>query len=207
MRLLTRVFLFLCIVCSATAFAASKNEKLTALDKYIQVPDSHYHYELVKTIPGEGFTAYILEMTSIGWRTPAEVNRPVWKHWITLIKPDRVEGTTGFLSITGGHIDDPAPALNPKRVDNALTTHTVVAEVFGVPNEPVTFLADGKSRMEDSIVAYTWVQFLKTGDETWPLHFPMTKAAVRAMDTVTKFCAGMHVAVDKFFVTGGSKRG
>jgi PhoPQ-activated pathogenicity-related protein len=61
--------------------------------------------------------------------------------------------------------------------------------------------------MEDQIVAYTWVQFLKTGDETWPLHFAMTKAAVRAMNAVTAFCAGMHITVDKYFVTGGSKRG
>lgn len=195
------------MVFAATAFAAASDGKLTSLDKYVQAPDSHYHYELVKTVPGNGYTGYVLEMTSLGWRTPAEVDRPVWKHWITLIKPDRVEGVTGFLSITGGHIGDPVPRLNPVRVDNALTTHTVVAEVFDVPNEPVTFLAEGKPRSEDAIVAYTWLQFVKTGDETWPLNFPMTKAAVRAMDTVAKFCAGMHVTVEKFFVTGGSKRG
>jgi PhoPQ-activated pathogenicity-related protein len=38
----------------------------------------------------------------------------------------------------------------------------------------------------------------------------MTKAAVRALDTVTAFCAsdaGGKVKVDKFFVAGGSKRG
>jgi PhoPQ-activated pathogenicity-related protein len=39
---------------------------------------------------------------------------------------------------------------------------------------------------------------------------PMTKAVVRAMDTVTAFCAGLPgggLTVDKFVVGGGSKRG
>src|SRR5215831_3447716 len=46
--------------------------------------------------------------------------------------------------------------------------------------------------------------------ETWPLRLPMTKSVVRAMDTVTAFCArpeGGEVMVDKFVVGGASKRG
>jgi PhoPQ-activated pathogenicity-related protein len=42
------------------------------------------------------------------------------------------------------------------------------------------------------------------------MRLPMTKAAVRAMDTVTAFCkseAGGRVDVEKFVVAGGSKRG
>jgi PhoPQ-activated pathogenicity-related protein len=92
----------------------------------------------------------------------------------------------------------------------ATATHTVVAELHGVPNEPLIFADEKKERTEDQIIAYTWVKYLKTGDETWPAHIPMTKAAVRAMDTVTSFCAtpaGGNVQVDKFVVAGGSKRG
>jgi PhoPQ-activated pathogenicity-related protein len=195
------------MVCAAAVFAAGPNGKLTPLDKYIQAPDSNYRYELVKTFPGSGYTGYLIEMTSCAWRTPVVVDRPIWKHWLTIIKPEKVEGNTGFLSITGGHIPDPPPRMNPNWVDCALTTHTVVAEVFDVPNEPVKFAGYDKSLSEDAIVAYTWVQFLKTGDETWPLHFTMAKAAIRAMDTVTAFCAGQHVKVEKFVTSGGSKRG
>ena len=71
----------------------------------------------------------------------------------------------------------------------------MVATLRGVPNEPVSFTEEGKLRNEDQIIAFTWVKFLKTGDETWPLHFPMAKSAVRAMDAVTNFLASQEVKV------------
>jgi PhoPQ-activated pathogenicity-related protein len=198
-----RRFLILLVL----AFAAFAAGKQTALDRFIQAPDSSFRYELVKTIPGEGYTTYVLDLTSQAWRGPSDTNRPLWKHWLTVIKPDKVEGTTGFLFITGGSITAPAPGTDANDVDTAMASHSVVATLRGVPNEPVSFTEEGKSRNEDQIIAFTWVKFLKTGDETWPLHFPMAKAAVRAMDAVTKFCATQKVTVEKFFVSGGSKRG
>jgi len=35
-------------------FLALQAENQTALDRYVATPDSHYKYELVKTIPAEG---------------------------------------------------------------------------------------------------------------------------------------------------------
>jgi len=202
--------LVLCLSLSPL-WPAERAGKVTGLDRYVQAPDSNYHYELVKTIPGDGYTAYLLDMTSQAWRTAAEVDHPVWKHWLTIIRPDQVNGTTGFLYITGGKITDKAPEkVEPLHIDTALATHTVVAELRDVPNEPLVFSDEKKERTEDQIIAYTWVKFLKTGDATWPLHIPMTKAAVRAMDTITAFCAtppGGSVHVEKFVVAGGSKRG
>ena len=204
------VFAALCLALAPLP-AADRAAKITGLDRYVQASDPNYHFELVTTIPGDGYTTYVLDMTSQAWRTAAEVDRPIWKHWLTIIRPDQVKGTTGFLYITGGSIKDKAPDKpSPQNVDTATTTHTVVAELRGVPNEPLIFSDDKKSRTEDQIIAYTWVKFLKSGDETWPLHIPMTKAAVRAMDTVTAFCAtpaGGSVKVEKFVVAGGSKRG
>src|SRR6476646_10477396 len=103
-----RGFVFLLL--SAAALAASRSGKETALDRFMQAPDPSFRYELVKTIPGEGYTTYVLDLTSQAWRTPPETNRPLWKHWLTIIKPDKVEGTTGFLFVTGGSITAPAPA-------------------------------------------------------------------------------------------------
>ena len=92
----------------------------------------------------------------------------------------------------------------------ATRTETVVTEVRNVPNEPLVFAGESEERTEDGIIAYTWDKFLRTGDEKWPARLPMTKSAVRALDTVTAFCAsdaGGNVTVDEFFVAGGSKRG
>ena len=168
---------FILSLALSAAVAADRAGKLTGLDKYVQAPDPNYKYELVRTIPGEGFTSYVLEMTSQQWRTAEEVDRPIWKHWLTIIRPNQLSGTTGFLFITGGSNKDKASDKpSPQNIDTAMTSHTVVAELRGVPNEPLLFTGQTKERTEDQIIAYTWVKYMKTGDETWPLHIPMTKA-------------------------------
>jgi PhoPQ-activated pathogenicity-related protein len=175
----------------------------TALDRYVRKPDPSYHYDVVNTVHAEGYTLYVVHMTSQTWRKPEEVNQPVWQHWLTIVKPDRVTGTTGYLFINGGSVTDKAPErANPAYVELATTTHTVAADLQDIPNEPLTFSDDGRSRSEDGIIAYTWMKFMQGGDETWPLRLPMTKAAVRAMDTVSAVAN-----VEKFVVSGGSKRG
>jgi len=75
-----------------------------------------------------------------------------------------------------------------------------------VPNQPLVFAGESEGRKEDSLIAYTWDKFLRTGDKKWPARLPMTKAAVRAMDTTTAFCGsaeGGAVKVDSFVVAGG----
>ena len=63
----------------------------------------------------------------------------------------------------------------------------VVTELKMIPNQPVVFEGEEARRKEDSMIAYTWDKFLRTGDPEWPAGPPMTKAAVRAMETVTDF--------------------
>ena len=183
----------------------------TALDRYVAAPDPNYKYELVNTLPGPGYTTCVLEMTSQQWRTSAEVNLPIWKHWLTIVRPDQVSTSTGFLYITGGSQRDKAPAKPDAMLTSlALATHSVTGELRMVPNQALVFAGETRQRTEDAIIAYTWDKYLKGGDDQWPLRLPMTKSAVRALDTITAFSktdAGGKVAVDKFVVSGGSKRG
>ena len=183
----------------------------TALDRYVQAPDSHFRYELVKKIPGQGYVEYVFDMTSQQYLTASEVNHPVWKHWLTVIRPNTVATNIGLLFIDGGENGDAAPDDGDFLASGiAVSTGAVVATLSMVPNQPLIFTDDNHERSEDAIIAYTWDKFLRTGDEKWPVRLPMTKAAVRAMDTVSGFLAspaGGGSKVDKFVVAGESKRG
>lgn len=162
----------------------------TALDRYVHAPDPHFHYELARTITAPGYTGYVLDMTSQQYLTEAEVNHPVWKHWLVIIKPDVVKTSTGLLYINGGGLGRPAPdKADPQLADIAVSSGAVVADLRGVPNEPLVFAGETRDRSEDAIIAYTWDKFLRTGDEKWPARLPMTKAAVRAMDAISEFLA------------------
>lgn len=199
-----RTFLFLAL-CLPLA-AASKE---TALDRYVHAADPSYKYELVKTLPGGGYKAFVIDLTSQTWTPPIAPDRTVWRHWLTIVMPDQVDYATGFLYITGGSNKDPAPdKVDSLLTDIALTTHTVVAQLNMVPNQPLTF-PDGRKPdlVEDEFIAYTWDKFLRTGNDIWPARLPMTKSAVRAMDTVTAFMKTQNTKVDTFMVAGASKRG
>ncbi len=184
----------------------------TALDRYVAKPDATFGWSIVKIVPGnDGSTQFIVDMKSQTWRTEQDVNRPVWQHWVTIVKPAKVTSKQAFLMIGGGGNDGPPPqGADPFTVKMAELTNSVVAELKMVPNQPLILHQDGVPRKEDDFIAYTWDQFLKTGDETWPARLPMVKSAVRAMDCVQELLAseqGGKIAVEKFVVSGGSKRG
>ena len=182
----------------------------TALDRYVAAPDDTYKWEVVQTVPYPKATAFVLQMTSQTWLTGNEVDRQVWKHFLVIIRPHEVKTDIGFLFINGGNNNStkpPSPDLG--LVDAALTTGSVIADLRMVPNQPLIFNG-AKAMTEDGLIAYTWDKYLRTGDEKWPMRLPMTKAAVRALDTVTAFCASEaagKIKVDRFVVAGGSKRG
>lgn len=205
-------FTILLLALSIAPLQAQKPGQSTALDRYVSQPDANFKFDLVKTTQGQGYTVYVLDMTSQQYLTEKEVDRPLWKHWVSIYKPDTVNHSTGLLIITGGNNANPRPPERPDAFAAAIATRTksVVAELRMVPNQPLVMAGETRRRSEDSFIAYTWDKYLRTGDEKWPARLPMTKAAVRAMDAVTQFSAteaGGKVKVDKFVVTGGSKRG
>jgi PhoPQ-activated pathogenicity-related protein len=190
----------------------------TPLDDYVNTPDPTYEYrDLGDPWKGDGYTSYFINLTSQMWLSRREVSRSIWWHYLVINIPDQVDfKDTGFLYITGGSNHAGRPDITSS--DCLLTTlmavgtNSVTATLFQVPNEPIVFADDPtqKSRGEDAIIAYTWYHFfMNTSDPEYLLRLPMTKAAVRALDTMASFAAKQNPEVDltKFVVAGASKRG
>lgn len=183
----------------------------TALDEYVHKPDPSYSWKVVDSFRGNGVTTYIVDLKSQTWRTPEEVDRPLWEHWLIVVQPDEMVRGMAFLRIGGEKNTDKRPeSASDFLLDIATQTKTVAAEVLTVPNQPLEFYGDGKKRVEDDLVAFTQSRFLETQDVTWPARNPMVKSAVRAMDAVQELLAseqGGEVEIEQFVVSGGSKRG
>jgi len=165
------------------------------LEDYVGAPDTHYTWREADRLETNGLTITHLEMTSQEWRGN------LWTHHMQIVRPARIRNADiAFLFVTGdgeGKSSIPLLALLAERAG------AVAAVVTRVPNQP---LYDG--RKEDALIAYTFDQYLKTGDATWPALFPMTKSAVRALDTVQQFAqkqGGQQLT--RFVVSGASKRG
>ncbi|HVK14290.1 MAG TPA: PhoPQ-activated pathogenicity-related family protein [Gemmataceae bacterium] len=207
---LVRYALFALVAVPAAA-ADPLNGPKTALDEYVAKPDPAYEWKVVKTVPGDGVTTFVIDLKSQSWRKTPDVDREVWQHWLTVVKPDAVKHATGFLMIGGGKNGSPAPdAASALTLTMAKATGSVVAELKMVPNQPLVLNNDGKPRSEDDLLAAGWIKFMDTGDPLWVTRLAMVKSAVRAMDTVTALMAseqGGKVDVKSFVVAGGSKRG
>jgi PhoPQ-activated pathogenicity-related protein len=209
-RILRSLFFVLPVVGFLVLVSAVTGRE-TELDRYVMKPDPSYEWSLVRTVSVADAKVHLLRMTSQTWRTPEEFVPSVWTHWLTVVVPEEVRAETALLFIGGGSNDRGEPNDPPREmITAAKACKMVCAELGMVPNQPSIFPEEGQKRWEDAIIAVTWDKFLRTGDPTWPLRLPMTKAAVRAMDTITAFCGteegGKH-DVGTFYVAGGSKRG
>ncbi len=201
------------LLLAAIAFGAgTSSTQETALDRYIAKADPSYSWKLINTMAGEGFRQYVIDLTSQTWRSPAEVDRPVWKHWLTIVKPDKTTSNKALLFIGGGNNRDAAPSkISDRLASFAMETNTVIAELGMVPNQPLFFSdSKDKGRSEDDLIAYSRVKQMQTGDDTWLVRLAMVKSGVRALDAIQEFLAsdaGGKLKVDQFVVSGGSKRG
>jgi PhoPQ-activated pathogenicity-related protein len=175
-----------------------------AMQAYLKKKDKSFGWELNETKKGDGATFYRLIMTSQKWQGIT------WKHEITVIVPEMLKFKDALLFITGGHLDKGVPDKHKWDDDLiaglgqvAKTNMTIVAIVWQVPNQP---LYDDLT--EDALISYTLHNFLNDHDFSWPLLFPMTKSAIRAMDAVQQFSKKeLKWKLKHFIVSGASKRG
>ena len=194
------------VLASAPALANPKN----ALDAYVAKPDPAFAWKVVGPVSGPGYHGAVLELTSQTWLTDKHVDKPVWKHWLTVIVPEKVSHNNGFLFITGGDNTDPAPTEATERFARmAVETRSVVAELDDVPNQPLRFTEDPKPRVEDEIIAYQQAKFARDRNPLDLVRLPMVKSGTQAMTAVQQYLAsdaGGKIKIDGFVVSGGSKR-
>ncbi|MFI4966827.1 MAG: PhoPQ-activated protein PqaA family protein [Caulobacterales bacterium] len=191
---------------SGPAWANPKN----ALDAYVARPDPAFAWKVVGQVSGPGYHGAVLAVTSQSWLTAKQVDQPLWKHWLTVIVPDKVTHDKALMFITGGEKKDPAPTKAAERFAKmAVETHSVVTELDDVPNQPLRFTEDPKPRVEDQIIAYQQAKFARDHNPLDLVRLPMVKSGTQAMTAIQQYLAseaGGKLKIDGFVVSGGSKR-
>ncbi|MES2708504.1 MAG: PhoPQ-activated protein PqaA family protein [Verrucomicrobiota bacterium] len=165
------------------------------LKSWLDRPEPDFKWELTETIPMPACDIHRLKLVSQVWQGIT------WKHDLVVFAPRDAAPTDQILLLNEGG------SANPKGYPYGLLLASKIkapcAMLLGIPNQP---LFDGKK--EDGLIAETFVKYLETGDETWPLLFPMVKSVIKSMDTLQAF-SEKHLSrkVERFILAGGSKRG
>jgi PhoPQ-activated pathogenicity-related protein len=203
MRYFTILLALSMIVAARSAHAAAKkpasDDVPTALHDYVAAKDDAFAWKILGKKEVGGCQVYDIDLTSQEWQGIT------WKHAMSAFVPADVQhDDTALLFITGGSTGK-RPGADDLAMGSKLATAAQMPVVFlhQVPNQPL--LGD---RVEDDLISETFLRYIDTKDATWPLLFPMVKSAVRAMDAIQEIAQQEHGAtVNRFVVTGGSKRG
>lgn len=143
----------------------------------------------------EGDSLYLVNFQSQEWQTIP------WVHRLFIVEPGITqEENSIFLYISGSGQGEEEVSMARQIAHNLKSP---VAILMDVPNQPLF-----EGLWEDDLLSYTLEQTLLTGDYSWPLLFPMTKAVIMAMDTLSSFHNQYLTQQDvEFIISGGSKRG
>ncbi|HLJ55700.1 MAG TPA: PhoPQ-activated protein PqaA family protein, partial [Chthonomonadaceae bacterium] len=164
-------------------------------DSYIKRPEPAFKWEKTGEQKMAGGTVYELHLVSQTWHG---MN---WEHRLQVFVPEHAANPHFCALLNTGGNGGAQDALLGVTAANAIGSPFAI--LYNIPNQP---LYGGLK--EDALIVYTWKKYLETGDDTWPLHFPMAKAVIKAMDAIQAFLpqAGQP-PVTEFLVTGASKRG
>jgi PhoPQ-activated pathogenicity-related protein len=166
--------------------------------EYVRKPEAAFQWKVKDGAerPDSGDRTYDLHFVSQAWQVYK------WEHQLQVYRPrGTAPSATMLLWVTGG---SPRPDYIALGMELARKIRAPVAFLYHVPNQP---LLEG-NLYEDDLIAETFVRYLKTKDESWPLLFPMVKSVVKAMDVLQAFATKeWGPPVEKFIVAGASKRG
>ncbi|XP_060119671.1 autocrine proliferation repressor protein A-like [Heteronotia binoei] len=188
-----------------------------ALDEFVNLPDPHYEYTLLKKIVVPYTTHNIINMTSQKWLNESEVDKPYWSHELTILIPIKVTLADSCLLILQLDRNDSSAPSNPfnpfRRLVAVMQSKSIVAMLNPFPSQPLTFYDHPlgyKNITGYDTVAYSWWRFMNdpTAPPHWLVQFPMVKATVRAMDTITEYMKNKyHIPIERFTLTGISLGG
>jgi PhoPQ-activated pathogenicity-related protein len=164
------------------------------LAEYVKKPDDAFAWKLKEKNDNNGNRVFGLELISQKWHDI------IWDHNLYVyLHKDAKPGKTMVLMNTGAM----RPESHLVGMEISRQCGTPVAVLYDVPKQPL--FGDKK---EDALIAETFVRFLETKDDSWPLLFPMVKSVVKAMDALQAFTKEeLKEPVQDFVVTGASKRG
>ena len=171
----------------------------SAIFDYVAKPEPDYSWKLRKSLETPAGKLYEIAMRSQKWQDIT------WDHLMYVYEPRNVACQDHMLLfVTGGsNGKTPGDGEHVMGFSLAQLSEARVAILYQVPNQPLF-----DNRYEDDLITETWLKYLQSGDESWPLLFPMVKSAVKAMDTLEAVAKEQWQASLKgFVITGASKRG
>jgi len=166
--------------------------------------------ELLEEVFEPGYEFRRLQMISQNW-APAPVLEPRrWAHDVELHVPQGASPGKALLVVNNGVRHGPAQTPDYAREvlrEVAIKARIAVVMISDVPNQYLTFSDAENPMREDDAVAHTWAHALGGAAPELPLHVPMAAAASRAMDLAEQELGKRGFTVDRFIITGASKRG
>lgn len=173
------------------------------LERYLAKPEPVYGWQEVEHDDLFLADVYDIRLASLTWQDN------VWTHHMRVTVPKILApGGTALLFVWGGENIDGEPVYEEDPLFTAAATliatqsQAIVIELYQIPNQPLY------DRVEDDLLAYTFQQYIDTGDEEWPIILPMAKCVIQAMTAVQEFAQQrLERSVRDFVIAGASKRG
>jgi PhoPQ-activated pathogenicity-related protein len=181
-------------------------EPAEVLARYVAKADQSFAWRVQRRYSDDHADVVELHLESQTWQGV------LWKHQVLIVRPRRLRDERHALLVVGGGrwrdeyeaatADTPLPEDGELFVTIARALRAPVVVVAQVPYQPLFGLS------EDRLIAHTFDRYLATGDTEWPLLLPMVKSVVRAFDASSAASEReWGVPLERFTVTGGSKRG
>jgi PhoPQ-activated pathogenicity-related protein len=187
------IYISLLFICFHQVCLSQQPKK--ALENYVSKADTFYQWKTENLLTSEEGRFYEISLLSQKWQG---IN---WSHRLILYFPKKARFPNTLVLVLRHIYNRNGDLASLKYISDS--TGTPSACLFDMPNQPLF-----NGRTEDDLQAYTFSKYMQTGDESWPLLFPMVKSVVRSIDAVQELALKEEkIAIKKVVVAGHSKRG